>query len=129
MSMTSFDHSLAHAGGAQSPDGGGVAPGLRKHLPHAFGDEGPVRLRVEHLRAGHARNLGVRPLALGHRHLPAVDPEQDGAAAAGASVEREEQLSAHALTTARLTTARRDSPAANRLTSSATMVTPRSRVS
>ncbi len=50
-----------------------------------------LRVGVEDLRAGEARQRGVAPLALADRDLPAVLVEQDRPAAAGAEVDGEQE--------------------------------------
>src|SRR5581483_4010071 len=118
-----------HARRAHGSHRGRIRLRVPHHLPHAFDDQRPVAFGVEDLRARNARELRVRPLPLRDADLPAVDREEDGAAAAGAGVEREQEVVAHTFTAARLTTLTSRSPASNRSISAATIVTPRSSVS
>ena len=89
------DHAFAHAGGADGADGGGgdLRPG--QGLVHALADQGPVRLRVEHLRVGHAGGLLVAVLALADPDLAAFHGEQDGSGAAGPDVYGEQMVTTH----------------------------------
>lgn len=81
-----------------------------------------------YLGAGCAVEGAMGPF-LGHGDLPAIDLEEHRAAAVGASTDREKERLAHVRTSDLLATFRSGSPAAKRAISSATMVTPRSRVS
>ena len=109
------NHSLAHARRADGLD--------------ALADQLPVVLRHKDLRARHSGQLRMRVLPLADRHLRPVRCEQHGARTAGAGVDREQQLVAHAATADRLTTLTSGSPAAKRRISSAIISAPCSSVS